>query len=277
VLVLAHTLGGLFPAPVFLLLDAVYVAGVLLLLRALRAGADWTAAALVLAGPAVFALAGLTGAPTARHPGAMLLNAVVLLAAAAVLLVAAVRLALRADGPGRGPAALAVVALVVGSTGYLANLLGRWAVVASGASGLQAAVEERAWSAAEYLPGLAGEPPYLAFLLVWFDLLQVAYVVLTYLGTGALAVALGRSGAVAPGPARAVAVAGPVLAGLVVVAAAVAGAVAGPAGAVAAEVAFVLTIPFTSTLLPHVLGLGLLRARRPGDRDPAADRLIAAG
>ena len=274
VLVLAHTLGGLFPTPVFLLLDAAYVAGVLLLLRALRAGEDRTAAALVLAGPGVFAMAGLTGAPTARHPGAMLLNAVVLLAAAAVLLVAAVRLALRAHGSGRGPAALAVVALVVGSTGYLANLVGRWAVVASGASGLQAAVEERAWSAAEYLPGLAGEPPYLAFLLVWFDLLQVAYVVLTYLGCGALAVALGRSGAVPPGPARAVAVAGPVLAGLVVAAAVVAGGVAGPPGTVAAEVAFVLTIPFMSTLLPHVLGIGLLRAaRRPGDHDPAADQL----
>lgn len=51
VLVLAHTLGGAFPTPVFLLLDA------------------------------------------------------------------AGRLALRADGSGRGPAALAVVAQVVGSTG----------------------------------------------------------------------------------------------------------------------------------------------------------------
>jgi hypothetical protein len=36
---------------------------------------------------------------------------------------------------------------------------------------------------------------------------------------------------------------------------------------VAAWAAFVLTIPFMSTLLPHALGLGLLRAaRRPGDR-----------
>ena len=263
-LVLAHTLGEVFPLPVFLLLDAAYVAGVLLLMRALRAGEDRTAAALVLAGPAVFALAGLTGVPTARYPGAMLLNAVVLLAAAAVLLVAAGRLALRAGAPGRAPALLAVVALVVGSTGYLANLLARWAVVASGASGLQASVEDAAWFASEYLSGLPGEPGYLAFVLVWIDLLQLAYVVLAYLGSGALALALGRSGAVPRGTARAVAVAGPVLAGLVVAAAAVAGGVAGPPGAVAAWAALVLTIPFMSTLLPHVLGIGLLRAaRRP--------------
>lgn len=257
VLILAHTMGELFSWPVFVVLDALYAAGVLLLVRALHGNGDRVAAALVLAGPGVFALAGLTGVPTAQRPEAMLLNALVLLAAAVTLVVAAVRLALRAGSAGRTPALLAVVAVVVGSTGYLANLLARWAVVASGASGLQAAVEESAWSASEYLPGLSGEPTYLVFLLVWLDLLQLAYVVATYVGFGALAVALGRSGAVSARVARGVGVTGSVLAALVLVGGALAGVVPG-----AAEAAFVLTIPFMSTLLPYVLGIGLLRAPR---------------
>lgn len=279
VLILAHTFGEVFSAPVYLLLDAGYGVGVIVVLLAVHAGRDRVAAALVLAGPGVFALAGLTGPPTAREPGAMLLNAGVLLAAAAVLLVAGVRLALRAGAAGRAPAALAVVALVVGSTGYLANLLARWAVVASGAAGLQAAVEDTAWFASQYLPGLAGEPGYLAFLLVWFDLLQLAYVVLAYLGFGALALALGRSAAVSARLARGTAAAGVGLAGLVLVGGALAGAVAGPPGTVAAWTVLVLTIPFMSTLLPFVLGIGLLRAGPRRSREVPGGELVplAAG
>lgn len=273
VLVLAHTMGEVFPTPVFLVLDVVYVAGMLVLVRALRGGDDRVAAALVLAGVGVFALAGLTGAPTAARPGAMLLNAVVLLAVAATLLIAAVRLALRARGS--APAVLAVVALVVGSTGYLANLLARWAVVASGAAGLQVGVEDTAWIAAEYLPGLPGEPTYVVFLLVWFDLLQLAYVVTTYLGFGALAVALGRGGAVSARVARAVGTAGGGLAALTLGGAALAGAVPGVPGTVAAWTAFLLTIPFMSTLLPYVLGIGLLTSNRPGPRTPAVPAAAA--
>lgn len=258
VLILAHTMGGVFPVPVFLVLDAAYVAGILLLVRALRGRNDRVAAALVLAGPGVFALAGLTGVPTAQRPGAMLLNAVVLLAAAGTLMVVAVRLALRTGALGRAPAALAVVALVVGSPGYLGNLLARWAVVASGAAGLQVAVEDSAWFASEYLPGLAGEPTFLVFLLVWFDLLQLAYVVTTYLGFGALAVALGRSGAIPARAGRAVGAAGAGLAGLALLGGVLAGAVEGVPGTVAAGAAFVLTIPFMTTLLPYALGVVVL-------------------
>jgi len=245
-----------------LVLDTLLVAATLLFLRSSGGSADRVAAALVLAGVGIFVLVVLTGAPTARRPELMLLNVAVLLAVAVTLLVTATRLALRAGhGAGRGPAALGIVALVVGSTGYLANLLARWAVVLAGASGLQAQVEETAWVAYAYLPGLVPEPTPLALLLVWLDLLQVAYVVLTYLGFGALATALGRTGHIRALAAARIGVAGVGLAGLVGVAAVLAGAVAGPASTVAAWTAFVLTIPFMSTVLPYALGVSLLRGR----------------
>lgn len=154
----------------------------------------------------------------------MVANAAVLAAAGAIPLTGAVLLAVRMwDGPGRGPAALAVTALVVGTTCYLANLLARAAVVLSGAAPAQAAVEDEAWQAHAYLRGLAGEPDPLTLLLVWLDLMQVAYVVLAYLGAGMLAVAAHRAGWLATGSAGAVAALGVGLAAAVTV-----GAILGP-------------------------------------------------
>jgi hypothetical protein len=258
-LALAHLLGGGLAMPLFLLLDALLVAALLLFVRSRAASGDPVAAALVLAGVGVFALASLTGAPTAQRPGDMLLNAAVLLVVAVVLLVAGALLALRAGhGAGRAPAVLGLLALAVGSTGYLANLVARWAVVLSGAAGLQAQVEGSAWTASAYLLGLPGEPSFVALLLVWFDLLQVTYLVLVYLGFAALATALGRTGHLRARTARALAATGSGLALLVTTAAVLAGALPAPVGAVAAEVAFVLTIPFMSTALPYALGVALL-------------------
>ena len=153
-----------------------------------------------------------------------------------------------------------MLALVIGSGGYLVNLLARWAVVLSGAADLQAAVEDSAWVAYAYLPGLDTEPTFLGYLLVLFDLLQLAYVVLTYLGFGALASALGRAGHLRARAARRIGLAGAGLAGVATVAAVLAGSV----GTVAAWAAFVLTIPFMTTLLPCALGLALLRSRATG-------------
>lgn len=257
ILAVAHASGAL-PTPVFGALALAYLAGTMLLLRRLGGLQDRASAALVLAGPVVFAVAGFTGAPTARLPPAMLANAAVLLVAAVTVLVAAVVLALRVGPEGRVPAALGVVALVVGSSGYLLNLLARGAVVASGAAGQQVAVEDTAWVASAYLTGLAPEPTYLAFLLVWLDLMQLAYVVLTYLGFAGLATALGRGGTVAAPVARAIRCWGVVLGGLVVAAAVGAAVLPGTAGSIAAWTAFVLTIPFMSTLLPYAFGMGLL-------------------
>ena len=194
-LALASALRPTVPLAVSAGLNLVYVVGVVALVRALGGRADRPASALVLAGAGIFALAGLTGEPTAREPGIMLLNAAVLAAVAVTLMIAGTGLALRcATGPARTPAALGMLALVIGSGGYLVNLLARWAVVLSGAAELQAAVEDSSWVAYAYLPGLDTEPTFLGYLLVLFDLLQLTYVVLTYLGFGALASALGRAG-----------------------------------------------------------------------------------
>jgi hypothetical protein len=271
VLALAHAAGAL-PTPAFGVLAAAYLVAVLLLLRRRGGRHDPVAAALVLTGPTVFALAGLTGAPTARLPAVMLANAAVLLVAAATVLGAAVLLALRVGPQGRPPAALGVTALVVGSAGYLLNLLARGAVVASGAAGQQVAVEDTAWVASAYLTGLPPEPTPLAVLLVWLDLAQLAYVVLAYLGYAGLASALGRSGTVAAPVARGVARGGVGLAALTVAAAVGAGLLPATVAPAAAEAAFVLTIPFMSTLLPYAVGIGLLsRSTWP----PAADEVSA--
>jgi hypothetical protein len=270
-LVLAGAGAGL-PVPLLAALGLGLGAAYALVLRRLAAAARRDPAAVVLAaaGVGLFALVGVVGPPTAAKPGLMLLNAVVLLAVAVALLWATVSLALRLRSGPTGPtgpsgaAVLAVAALGVGSVGYLLNLLARWAVVVSGAAPAQAGVEERAWTAASYLRGLEGEPTYVTYLLVWFDLIQVAYLVLSYVSAAALAVALGRAGLLAPRPAKAIARAGVALATLVVAGAAVAP-VDGPVGTVGAWTAFVLTIPFMSTLLPHLVGVGLLRPAAVAD------------
>lgn len=273
VLALGHLLGGLLSDPVFAVLDIAYVAAVLLAVRvAVMPGGsavmpDRAGLALLGAGVAVFALASLTGGPTADRPTAMLLNAAALFAVAVTLMVAAVAVAHRGGGL---PAVLGVAAVGIGSVGYLLNLLARWAVVLSGAAPQQAAVEDRAWIASAYLRGLDGTPDLMTVLLVWLDLIQVAYLVLAYLGFAALAAALGRTGAISGRAARAIAATGTAAATVTTVAALVAAGLPGAAGAVAASVAFVLTIPFMSTLVPALLGVALLTHR------PALPARVAA-
>ncbi|GAA0897936.1 hypothetical protein GCM10009557_73000 [Virgisporangium ochraceum] len=269
-LALGHLLGGLLPGVAFVVVDAAYVLAVVVTLHRGRWTRDRAALALLGAGVGIFALASLTGVPTARQPTAMLLNAAVLFAAAVALAVGAVGLAHRMPGL---PARLGVTAVVVGSAGYLLNLLARWAVVLSGAAPWQAAVEDRAWVANVYLRGLDGVPDTMSLLLVWLDLMQVAYVVLTYVGFAGLAVAAGRAGAVSGSAARAVAAVGGVAAGLTVLCAVLA-----PVSVVAAEAAFVLTIPFMSTLVPALLACALLThtptAAPSLARDPARTNII---
>jgi hypothetical protein len=264
VLILAYSLGELVPPAVFLPIDAALAVAYVVVLRRLGVARDPAIAALAGAGVGLFVLVGVVGPPTAAEPLAMLLNAVALLGVAVALLGAAVSLARRL---GSGPAVLAAVALAVGSVGYLLNLLARWAVVVAGAAPAQAVVEDRAWTASSYLRGLDGEPSYLTFLLVWFDLIQVAYIVLAYLAFAGLAVALRRDGRLTARVTRFTTTAGWTMAGLVVVGAAVAP-LDGPLGTVGAWTAFVLTIPFMSTLLPHVLGVALAPAGSGVDPQP---------
>jgi hypothetical protein len=247
VLTMLYAGAEVLPLPLFVVLDVAYVVLVCLAYR--RAG---QALPLLVAGAGIFAIVAFTGIPTARAPQAMLANAALLLAAAVLVLVGVCRYAARLRSP---LALLAVVALSIGSAGYLANLLARFAVVLAGAAPAQAAVEDQAWQAHAYLVGLAGDPSTLTILLVWLDLLQVAYCALAYVAIGLLALALVPAGVVSARAGRRIAVAAGALTALVVLGATVAvfaGSVVG------AWTVFVLTIPFMSTLLPNVLGQSIL-------------------
>lgn len=261
----------LLPTAPFLVLDACYVALAFVAVRHAMTGrlgaraAAGAAVPLVGASVAILALASLTGIPTAEHPAAMLANAAVLLGAAILVLVGAVLVATQVwDGPGRAPAALALTALSVGSAGYLANLLARAGVALSGASPQQASIEGTAWQANHYLTGLPGQPSALATLLVCLDLIQLAYIVLAYLAGAGLAAALARAGMLPARLAKATSRTGLGLA--LVTTASIALAMTGafdtglPAAAAdaAAMAAYGLTAPFASTLLPFIIGAGLL-------------------
>jgi hypothetical protein len=247
VLTLLYAGAGVLATPVFVVLDVAYVVLVYVAYR--RAG---RALPLLVAGAGIFAVVAFTGIPTARAPQAMLANAALLLGAAVLVLVGVCLYAARLRSP---LALLAVVAVSVGSTGYLANLLARFAVVLSGAAPAQAAVEDLAWQSHAYLVGLAGEPSTLAVLLVWLDLLQVAYCTLAYVAVGLLAVALAQAGRVSTPAGRWIAGAAGALTALVVLGATLAVFAGSEVGA---WTVFVLTIPFMSTLLPNVLGQSIL-------------------
>jgi hypothetical protein len=216
-------------------------------------------------GMTVFSLGGLTGAPSAERPAAMLGNATVLLGAATGLLLGGVTLLCRLwDGRGRVSAAIGVSVLVAGSALYLVNLVARFAVVLAGWAPQQAEVEDRAWQASSYLLGLPANDRPAVFLLVFFDLLQVGYVLCAFVASAAFAVALGRSGMLPRRAARTVAsvaggAAGAVVGGIVVAGGVITGApVSGTVHDIGAGLAFGLTIPFVTTLLPFVTAVCVL-------------------
>lgn len=264
-LIMAHTLGGLLDPWLFAVVAAGYAAAVLVALRVCSrvSGAGVPAPLMVLAGPLVFVLAGLTGPPTAAAPGRMLLNAVVLAVAAGIVLTAATALALSQPHRDLG-AVLGLVAIYLGSAGWMINLVARWAVVLSGGSSLQLEVEGRAWMANVYLRGLSGEPGFMTYLLVLTDLLQLVYLALGFVGFGLLTRSAVRSHQLAARSGRVIATVALALAGVVLVSAASAAWV-GPVALVAAWTAFVLSIPFMSTLVPYLLGSAML-TRAPDRR-----------
>ena len=216
---------------------------------------------LLLAGPLALLLgASVTGEPTASLPGDYLLNTTAILVGSVVLISGFVALSARLWEAGqRLLPVLGISALLVGSAVWIANLVFRYAVVASGAAVTQARVEERAWRASEYLRGLRGEPSWIKFLLVWTDLLQLAFVLLSYLAAaalGAAAVRAGYLGRVGGGVFVAL--------NLVLTVAVLAGIVlAGGGSGAAAWTAFILTAPFMVFVLPYYLGVALLTRRSP--------------
>lgn len=257
VLIVGHTIGGLLSTGAFLVVGAAYAGllGLAICSRGLgRTRRD--PVLMVLAGPMVFVLAGLTGPPTALRPGAMLLNAGVLAAAAVILLVAAAGLVIDRGRVDRA-AVLCLLGLMVASAGWLLNLVARWAVVLSGGADLQAKVEARAWIADVYLRGLTEPPDFLSFVLVWMDLVQIAYVVLGYVAYALLASVAVRGRLLTRRAGRLISTVGAILAAVVMIASA-ASAWLEPVQTATAGTAFVLTIPFMSTFLPYLLGAAAL-------------------
>ena len=154
--------------------------------------------------------------------------------------------------------AIGMAGLVSGASVWLANLVFRYAIVASGASSLQAMVEDRAWVANEYLRSLKGTPSWMDLMLVWTDMLQLAFVVLAYLAAalGAALVGagwLGRfGGSVFVGLNVALAFA--LISGIIL---------AGYGSVPGAWMAYVLSIPFMVFVLPYFLGAIFLTVESP--------------
>ena len=217
---------------------------------------------LLVAGPLALLLgASVTGEPTAARPGDYLWNTTAILLGSLILLAGFAALSARLWQAGeRMLPVLGLTGLCVGSALFLANLVFRYAVVASGASSLQAGVEDRAWVAHEYLRGLRGRPSWMELLLVWTDMLQIAFVLLAYLAAAAYGLALVRVGWLGRAGGRAFGALNLALA-LSVSAGAV---LAGSGGVIAAWLVFVLTIPFMAFVLPYFLGVALIR-RGGGD------------
>jgi hypothetical protein len=223
---------------------------------------------LLLSGPlALFLGASVTGEPTAARPGDYLLNTTAILLGSVILVVGFVTLfaGLWRAGQRLLPL-LGLVGLLIGAAVWLANLVFRYAVVASGAAELQAAVEDRAWVANQYLRGLRGEPSWMEFLLVWTDVLQLAFVLIAFLVAAAFTAALvgvgwlGRvGGGIFVGINLALALA--VTLGIVL---------AGGGSVAAAWTAYILTVPFMAFILPYFVGVALVR------RGGRVERTVAA-
>jgi hypothetical protein len=118
-------------------------------------------------------------------------------------------------------------------------------------------VEDTAWVAFEYLRGLNPPPDFIGYLLVWMDLLQLAYVASTFLAVAAMSRLL-RGRAISNRVGRGLIFAGNSLAAVIVAGVACAVILPRQFDAVPAWAAFVASIPFMTTLLPFLLGLALL-------------------
>lgn len=234
-------------------------------------GATFLPGVMLAVGPLVLLLgASVTGEPTASLPGDYLLNTTAILLGSVILIGGFLALAESLWEAGQRLLPMVGLAgLLVGAAVWLANLVFRYAVVASGATGLQAGVEARAWVANEYLRGLDGSPSWMELLLVWTDMLQLAFVLLSYLSAAAFGVAMVRAGWLGR-------VGGGLFVGLnlVLTVAVLAGILLADVSVVAAWTAYILTIPFMIFIMPYFVGVALLRtpsrtSAARGNREPA--------
>jgi hypothetical protein len=221
---------------------------------------------LLAAGPLTLSLgASVKGEPTATRPDDYLLNTTAILLGSVILIGGIFVLTVRLWKAGqRSLPVLGLASLLIGAAVWLANLVFRYAVVASGAVGLQARVEDRAWVANEYLRGLQGTPSWMELLLVWTDMLQLAFILGSYLSAAAFGAALlgaGRIGKVGGGLF--------VVLNLTLMIVVVAGIILAGGSLVAAWTAYILTAPFMVFIMPYFVGVALMRR---GDRRGVARR-----
>ena len=244
--------------------------------RPAREGATFLPGVLLAVGPLVLLLgASVTGEPTASLPGDYLLNTTAISLGSVILIGGFLTLAERLWEAGqRLLPVLALAGLLVGAAVWLANLVFRYAVVASGAAGLQARVEDRAWVAHEYLRGLSGTPSWMELLLVWTDLLQLAFVLLSYLSAAAFGVAMVRAGWLGR-------VGGGVFVGLnlALMVVVLAGIILAGGNLIAAWTAYILTAPFMVFIMPYFVGVALMRredrkSAARGEREPAIEPVL---
>ena len=238
-------------------------------------GATFLPGLLLAVGPLVLLLgASVTGEPTASLPGDYVLNTTAILLGSVILIGGFLTLAERLWEAGqRLLPMLGLAGLLVGAAVWLANLVFRYAIVASGAAGLQARVEARAWVAHEYLRGLEGPPSWMELLLVWTDMLQITFVLLSYLSAafGVAMVRAGWLGRLGGGLFISLNVA------LTVVV--LAGIILADVSVVAAWTAYILTIPFMVFIMPYFVGVALMRPLRRksaarGQRDPVIESVL---
>jgi len=241
-----------------------------------REGATFLPGLLLAVGPLVLLLgASVTGEPTASLPGDYVLNTTAILLGSVILIGGFLTLAERLWEAGqRLLPMLGLAGLLVGAAVWLANLVFRYAIVASGAAGLQARVEARAWVAHEYLRGLEGPPSWMELLLVWTDMLQITFVLLSYLSAAAFGVAMVRAGwlgRLGSGLFISLNVALTVMV--------LAGIILADVSVVAAWTAYILTIPFMVFIMPYFVGVALMRPLRRksaarGQRDPVIESVL---
>jgi hypothetical protein len=292
----AITLGALWPAgvllavahqeidqmttPVYLVLAAGYLGAAIVLGRRLRAHRRGSIGMLAATPIALFGLAGYSGEPTGASPDLLVINTAVLLAVAVELALTGWDLVLKhRRSPAAGFAAVTMVLLLLGSSGYLVNLFGRFAVVLTGLSERQAVLEDEYWVAAEYLRGLPADPDPLSYLLTWMDLVQLGYVATAYVAAAGLARLLRTEGVVGPRAGRVVERSAWAATGLLVGSVALAMALPRDLDAVPAGLAFALGIPFMTTGLPFALAVcALWTARSTGTpRSADSERLHFVG
>lgn len=101
----------------------------------------------------------------------------------------------------------------------------------------------------------------MSYLLVWFDLLQLGYVAVTYLAFAGIARLLQREGAVSQRAGNLISRTAYGLASVLILGAIAAIALPRDADLVPAWAAFVTSIPFMTTIAPFALGLAMLRSR----------------